>query len=123
MKKTSDIALIALCLSCLLISCSKDKPRQADRAVQIITESYYIYEPNPIYLDEAKEINELFRYSLINRNTINSNEQKNIFSKATALYGENDEAGSALEEWIGDVYFLLFASSNETRLVRASNSS
>jgi hypothetical protein len=102
MKKTSDIALIALCLSCLLISCTKNKPRQADRAVQIITESYYVYEPNPIYLDEAKEINELFRYSLINRNKLNSNEQRNIFSKAAALYGENDEAGSALEDAVDE---------------------
>jgi hypothetical protein len=84
------------------MSCTKNKPQQADRAVQIITESYYVYEPNPIYLDEAKEINELFRYSLNNRNTLNSNEQKNIFSKATALYGENDEAEAALEDAVDE---------------------
>ncbi len=102
MKKTFDIAFMALCLFCLLMSCTKERPRPTARAIQIITENYSVYEPNPLYLDEAKEINELFRHSLINRNKFDSNEQKNIRSKAISLYQENDEAESALEDAVDE---------------------
>jgi hypothetical protein len=98
MNKTINIALLILSLICLLMSCTKEKPRPTARAIQIITDIYYVYEPNPLYTDEAKEINELFWYSLINRNKLDSNERKNIYSKAMTLYEENDEAESALED-------------------------
>jgi hypothetical protein len=57
-----------------------------------------VYEPNPLHASEAKGINELFRYSLINRNKLDSHEQKSIYSKAMALYDANDEAESVLED-------------------------
>jgi hypothetical protein len=56
-----------------------------------------VYEPNPIYLDEAKKLNELFLYALNNRNKLDSNERKNIYSKVMGLDEENEEE-SALED-------------------------
>jgi hypothetical protein len=102
MKKAIALAVIVLCLSCFLNSCTKEKPRPTARAMQIITENYHVYEPNPIYLDEANTLNELFRYSLNNRNKLNPDERRNIHTKATALYEENDEAGSAVEDAVDE---------------------
>lgn len=102
MKKTITLVILILCLSCFLISCTKEKPRPTARAIQIITENYYVYEPNPIYLDEAKNLNELFSYALNNRNKLESTEQKKIYSKVMALYEENDEAESALEDAVDE---------------------
>jgi hypothetical protein len=102
MKKTTTLVIFILCLSCFLISCTKEKPRPTARAIQIITENYYVYEPNPIYLDEAKNLNELFSYALNKRNKLESTERKNIYSKSMTLYEENDEAESALEDAVDE---------------------
>lgn len=102
MKKTIAFAVITLCLSCFWNSCTKEKPGPTARAMQIITENYYVYEPNPIYLDEANTLNELFHYSLNNRNKLNPDERKNIHAKAADLYEENGEAGSAVEDAVDE---------------------
>lgn len=97
MKRTL-LALFILCLSCFLTHCTKEKPRPTARAIEIITENYYVYEPNPTYSDEAKNLNELFRYTLNNRNKLEPIERKSIYSKSMRLYEENDEAESAMED-------------------------
>lgn len=97
MKKVL-LTLFLLCLSCFLTYCTKEKPRPTARAIEIITENYYVFEPNPTYSDEAKNLNELFRYALNNRNKLEPAERKNIYSKSMSLYEENDEAESAIED-------------------------
>jgi hypothetical protein len=93
MKKAFITTLfIIICLSCLSIGCTKNKPRPIDRAVKIINENYYTYEPNPLYLDSAKEINELFRNALINRDKLSADEKQSIYSKALSLFETNDES-------------------------------
>jgi hypothetical protein len=61
-----------------------------------------VYEPNPIYLDEAKKLNDLFIYALNNRNKLESTERKNIYSKSMTSYEENDEAESAVEDAVDE---------------------
>lgn len=90
MKKTATIGIAILCLTGILLSCTKEKPRPAARAVQIILDTYSVYEPNPLYADEAKEINELFRRSLVNRDKLSPDERQGIYSQAIALYELND---------------------------------
>jgi hypothetical protein len=102
MKKSIAIVLFILCLSWLLMSCTKEKHRPTARAVQIITENYYVYEPNPIYLDEAKNLNELFLYAINHRNKLDAKERKNIYFKVMALYEENNEAESTLEDAVDE---------------------
>jgi hypothetical protein len=102
MKIKTTLVICIFCLPCLLISCTKEKPRPTARAIQIITENYYVYEPNPIYLDEAKNLNELFSYALNKRNKLESTERKNIYSKSMTSYEENDEAESAVEDAVDE---------------------
>jgi hypothetical protein len=102
MKKTITLIIFMFCLSCILISCTKEKQRPTALAIQIITENYYVYEPNPIYLDKAKNLNELFIYALNNRNKLESTERKNIYSKSMSLYEENNKAESALEDAVDE---------------------
>jgi ribonucleotide reductase alpha subunit len=68
------------------------------RAIQVINENYFVYEPNPTYADETNNLNKLFRYVLNNRNKIDPTERKNILSKSMSFYGENDETESAIED-------------------------
>jgi hypothetical protein len=101
MKKASITNLaIIICLFCLLIGCTKSKPRPIDRAIKIINENYYVYEPNPLYLDSANEINELFKNALINRDKLSADEKQRIYSKAVALCETADE--SALEDAVAE---------------------
>lgn len=105
MNKTFNIAFLILGLACLLMSCTKEKPRPTARAIQIITDTYYVYEPNPLYLNEAKKINELFRHALINRNTLKSDERQKIYSMAVAAYEAYDE--SALEDAVDEARMMM----------------
>ncbi len=68
------------------------------RALQLINENYFVYEPNPMYSDEAKNLNDQFRYVLNNRNKIDPSERKNILSKSMSFYEQNDEAEEAIED-------------------------
>ena len=96
------LILFVICLSCFLPCCTKEKPRPTARAVQIITENYSVYEPNPIHADEANTLNELFRHSLKNRNTLDLKERTIIYAKVMALYEEDREAESALEDAVDE---------------------
>ena len=102
MKKTIALVILMLCLSCFLTNCTKEKPRHAARAIQIITENYYVYEPNPIYSEEAKNLNELFSYALKNRNKLEPVERKDIYSRSMALYEVNEGAESGLEDSVDE---------------------
>ncbi len=73
-------------------------PEITTRAIQVINENYFVYEPNPIYSDEAKNMNEQFRDVLNNRNKIDPSERKNILSKSMSFYEENNEAEAAIED-------------------------
>jgi len=68
------------------------------RAIQLINDNYFVYEPNPIYSDDAKNLNDQFHYVLNNRNKIATAERKNILSKAMSFYEQNDEAEEAIED-------------------------
>jgi hypothetical protein len=57
-----------------------------------------MYEPNPTHSEEAKKLNELFRYALNNRNKLEPSERKNIYVKSMALNKENEGAESAIED-------------------------
>lgn len=70
----------------------------ASRAIQVINENYFVYEPNPTYSDETKKLNELFRHVLNNRNKIDLSERKNILTKSISFYEDNGEAESAIED-------------------------
>jgi hypothetical protein len=101
MKKVFITTLsIIICLSCLSIGCTKNKPRPIDRAVKIINENYYAYEPNPLHLDSANEINELFKNALINRDKLSTDEKQRIYSKVIALCETIDE--SELEDAVDE---------------------
>ena len=97
MKRTL-LTLSILCLSCLLTHCSKEKPKPTARAIEVVTDNYYVYEPNPTYLAEAKKLNELFHYTLNNRDRLAPAERNNIYSKSMGIYEENDETESAIED-------------------------
>lgn len=101
MKKTATIAIAILFLTGILLSCTKEKPRPTARAVQIILDTCSVYEPNPLYADEAKEINELFRRSLVNRDKLRPDELQGIYSQAIALYELNDvsEFEDSVDAW------------------------
>jgi hypothetical protein len=109
MKRTL-LALFILYVSCFLTHCTKEKPKPTVRAIGIITENYYMYEPNPTYADEAKNLNGLFHYALNNRNKLDPTERKNIYSKSMSMYEENDEAESAIEDAVDQNRLMIKAS-------------
>ncbi len=59
MIKTNQIIVLFLGLSLIILSCSKTKSRSTDRALQIVGKSYYVYgyQLNPLYKDDADNIN------------------------------------------------------------------
>jgi hypothetical protein len=98
MSKIYKIIVFLICISLLLLSCSKKESPWPDRARQIVEKSYYVYEPNPLYKDEAQKINDLFHYALANRNNLDAQEQKKIHREAMAQCGENEEPGLGADD-------------------------
>jgi hypothetical protein len=107
MARTITLVSLIFCLSYIIISCTKEKPKLTARAIQVITENYCLYEPNPTHSDEAKKLNEMFRYALNNRSKLEPSERKNIYIKSMALSKENDEAESAIEDAVDQNRFIM----------------
>lgn len=94
MNQIYKIIFLLLSTTILLFSCSKTESRWNDRARKIVEQNYYVYEPNPLYMEEANKINELFRNALTNRNKLAEQERKKIHHEAMVKCGENEESGS-----------------------------
>lgn len=90
MKKLISISLLIILIA-FFTSCTKEKPIPTVRAVPIILANLYMTEPNPIYEAEAKEVNELFRFVLTNRDKLSASDSEKMYSKAMALYESRDE--------------------------------
>ncbi len=95
MNKTIILLLSVLLLT---LSCSQKESVWTDRAVEIVASKYYVYEPNPLYQDEAEKINKLFKYVLINRNKLSSEEKKKICNQALSQSSKTDTLQSEAEE-------------------------
>lgn len=90
MKKLISISLLIILIA-FFTSCTKEKRIPTVRAVPIILANLYMTEPNPIYEAEAKEVNELFRFVLTNRDKLSASDSEKMYSKAMALYESRDE--------------------------------
>lgn len=90
MKKLISISLLIILIA-FFTSCTKEKPIPTVRAVPIILANLYMTEPNPIYEAEAKEVNELFRFVLTNRDKLSAPDSEKMYSKAMALYESRNE--------------------------------
>ncbi len=106
MKKILVLFLLLFCISITITSCTKKEPRETDSAIQLILKSYYLDEPNPSYKDQAKELNDLFRYALINRNKIDTGEQKTVYAKAKTLCKKDDDE-EAVEDAVDERRIML----------------
>jgi hypothetical protein len=96
------IFLVALLLCMFCVHCTHQKQDKTERARRIITQNYYLYEPNPLYSAEADELNNLFRNTLVNRNALSVEEKKRIYEKVTTYFNNEDESGPVIEDSVDE---------------------
>jgi len=81
--------ILLLTMIVLASSCTNKETDRVDRAIKIVETSYYVYEPNPMYKEDARKVNELFLYTLRNRNKLGVDEQRKIYNQAMSQSGKD----------------------------------